>query len=159
MQTAIPAPNKSGHAAVNGVNYYYAVYGTVILIYGDSDMFRPEHIVKFYQLLRGGLRDAGWQGEHMSQNRRRSAVPERPRPRQKLGRAGKRKINLTPHLLQRDLEERAVAAGSACGGRSIEIAIAALDQVCPRIGAVAAASGKGVQNGFGPARRELEDGA
>jgi hypothetical protein len=66
MQTAIPAPNKSGHAAVNGVNYYYAVYGTVILIYGDSDMFRPEHIVKFYQLLRGGLRDAGWQGEHMS---------------------------------------------------------------------------------------------
>jgi hypothetical protein len=38
----------------------------VILIYGDSDMFRPEHIVKFYQLLRGGLRDAGWQGEHMS---------------------------------------------------------------------------------------------
>jgi len=41
----------------------------VILIYGDSDMFRPEHIVKFYQLLGGGLRDAGWQREHMSQNR------------------------------------------------------------------------------------------
>ncbi|MGH8263528.1 MAG: alpha/beta fold hydrolase, partial [Steroidobacteraceae bacterium] len=30
----------------------------VMLIYGDSDMFRPEHIVKFYQLLGGGLRDA-----------------------------------------------------------------------------------------------------
>lgn len=41
----------------------------VMLIYGDSDMFRPEHIVKFYQLLGGGLRDAGWQREHMSQNR------------------------------------------------------------------------------------------
>jgi pimeloyl-ACP methyl ester carboxylesterase len=41
----------------------------VILIYGDSDMFRPEHIVNFYQLLGGGLKDAGWQREHMSQNR------------------------------------------------------------------------------------------
>jgi pimeloyl-ACP methyl ester carboxylesterase len=40
----------------------------VMLIYGDSDMFRPEHIVKFYQLLGGGLKDAGWQREHMSQN-------------------------------------------------------------------------------------------
>lgn len=41
----------------------------VMLIYGDSDMFRPEHMVKFYQLLGGGLRDAGWQREHMSKNR------------------------------------------------------------------------------------------
>lgn len=41
----------------------------VILIFGDSDMFRPEHMVKFYQLLGGGLKDAGWQREHMSQNR------------------------------------------------------------------------------------------
>lgn len=41
----------------------------VMLIYGDSDMFRPEHIVEFYQLLGGGLRDAGWQREHMAQNR------------------------------------------------------------------------------------------
>jgi pimeloyl-ACP methyl ester carboxylesterase len=41
----------------------------VMLVYGDSDMFRPEHIVKFYQLLGGGLKDAGWQREHMSQNR------------------------------------------------------------------------------------------
>jgi pimeloyl-ACP methyl ester carboxylesterase len=43
--------------------------GPVMLVYGDSDMFRPEHVVKFYQLLGGGLRDAGWQREHMSQNR------------------------------------------------------------------------------------------
>ena len=41
----------------------------VMLIFGDSDMYRPEHIVKFYQLLGGGLKDAGWQREHMSQNR------------------------------------------------------------------------------------------
>ena len=41
----------------------------MMLVYGDSDMIRPEHIVKFYQLLGGGLKDAGWQREHMSQNR------------------------------------------------------------------------------------------
>jgi pimeloyl-ACP methyl ester carboxylesterase len=40
-----------------------------ILIYADSDMIRLEHTVKFYQLLGGGLKDAGWQREHMSQNR------------------------------------------------------------------------------------------
>jgi pimeloyl-ACP methyl ester carboxylesterase len=41
----------------------------VMLIYGDSDMIRPEHNVRFYQLLGGGLRDAGWMREHMSKNR------------------------------------------------------------------------------------------
>lgn len=41
----------------------------VMLVYGDSDMYRPEHIVKFYQLLGGGLRDAGWGREHMAKNR------------------------------------------------------------------------------------------
>jgi pimeloyl-ACP methyl ester carboxylesterase len=41
----------------------------VMLVYGDSDMIRPEHIVSFYQLLGGGLRDAGWMREHMSKNR------------------------------------------------------------------------------------------
>ncbi len=41
----------------------------VMLVYGDSDMYRPEHMVGFYQLLGGGLRDAGWMREHMSQNR------------------------------------------------------------------------------------------
>lgn len=41
----------------------------VMLVYGDSDMFRYEHIVKFYQLLGGGQKDAGWMREHMSQNR------------------------------------------------------------------------------------------
>jgi pimeloyl-ACP methyl ester carboxylesterase len=41
----------------------------VMLIYGDSDMFRPEHIVEFYQLLGGGRRDAGWNREYMPKNR------------------------------------------------------------------------------------------
>jgi pimeloyl-ACP methyl ester carboxylesterase len=41
----------------------------VMLVYADSDMFRPEHVVEFYQLLGGGLKDAGWMREHMSQNR------------------------------------------------------------------------------------------
>lgn len=41
----------------------------VMLVYGDSDMFRMEHIMEFYKLLGGGRRDAGWTREHMSQNR------------------------------------------------------------------------------------------
>jgi pimeloyl-ACP methyl ester carboxylesterase len=41
----------------------------VMLVYGDADMFRPEHMIRFYQLLGGGQRDAGWMREHMSPNR------------------------------------------------------------------------------------------
>jgi pimeloyl-ACP methyl ester carboxylesterase len=41
----------------------------VMLVFGDSDMFRPEHMVEFYHLLGGGLKDAGWRREHMSKNR------------------------------------------------------------------------------------------
>jgi len=41
----------------------------VMLVYGDADMIRPEHAVAFYQLLGGGLKDAGWTREHMSRNR------------------------------------------------------------------------------------------
>ncbi len=41
----------------------------VMLVYGDADMVDPRHIVSFYQLLGGGLRDAGWMREHISQNR------------------------------------------------------------------------------------------
>lgn len=40
-----------------------------MIVFGDSDMYRPEHIVKFYQLLGGGLKDGGWQGEGMSKHR------------------------------------------------------------------------------------------
>lgn len=41
----------------------------VMLVYGDGDMFRPEHEIAFYQLLGGGLQDAGWNRETLSQNR------------------------------------------------------------------------------------------
>jgi pimeloyl-ACP methyl ester carboxylesterase len=43
----VPTPHKSGHAAVNGVNYYYAVYGTgepLLLLHGglgQIEMFGP----------------------------------------------------------------------------------------------------------------------
>jgi pimeloyl-ACP methyl ester carboxylesterase len=41
----------------------------VMLVFGDGDMLRPEHEVKFYQLLGGGLKDAGWNRENMPKNR------------------------------------------------------------------------------------------
>ena len=41
----------------------------VMLVFGDADMVRPEHQVKFYQLLGGGLKDAGWNRENMPRNR------------------------------------------------------------------------------------------
>lgn len=41
----------------------------VMLVYGDSDMYRPEHEVQFFQLLGGGLKDAGWSREHQTRHR------------------------------------------------------------------------------------------
>jgi len=41
----------------------------VLLVFGDSDMIRIDHIAEFYKLLGGGQRDAGWQREHMAKNR------------------------------------------------------------------------------------------
>jgi pimeloyl-ACP methyl ester carboxylesterase len=41
----------------------------VMLVFGDSDMYRPEHEIKFYQMLGGGLKDAGWMRENLSRNR------------------------------------------------------------------------------------------
>jgi pimeloyl-ACP methyl ester carboxylesterase len=40
-----------------------------MIVFGDGDMYKPEHIVEFYKLLGGGLRDAGWGRETMSKNR------------------------------------------------------------------------------------------
>jgi pimeloyl-ACP methyl ester carboxylesterase len=44
------------------------VQAQTLLVYADGDMIRPEHIVQFYQLLGGGLRDSGWQREHRSKH-------------------------------------------------------------------------------------------
>src|ERR1051325_5759104 len=47
MENAIPNPTKSGHAAVNGVNYYYGIYGKgepLLLLHGGlfhTEMFGP----------------------------------------------------------------------------------------------------------------------
>jgi pimeloyl-ACP methyl ester carboxylesterase len=41
----------------------------VMIVFADSDMYRPEHIVSFYKLLGGGLKDAGWMRENMPRNR------------------------------------------------------------------------------------------
>ncbi len=41
----------------------------VLLVFGDSDMFRLEHVVEFYKLLGGGQQDPGWSREHMARNR------------------------------------------------------------------------------------------
>lgn len=41
----------------------------VMLVFGDGDMYQPEHVVRMYQLLGGGLRDAGWMRESLSTNR------------------------------------------------------------------------------------------
>jgi pimeloyl-ACP methyl ester carboxylesterase len=41
----------------------------VMLVYGDADMIQLEHIVKSYHLLGGAKQDAGWNREHISQNR------------------------------------------------------------------------------------------
>lgn len=45
------------------------IQAPTLLVWGDSDMFRPEHMIEFYKLLGGGQQDAGWQREHMSKHR------------------------------------------------------------------------------------------
>ena len=46
-----------------------AIRAPTMLVYGDADAIRPEHVVQFYQLLGGGKKDAGWDGSGMSQAR------------------------------------------------------------------------------------------
>lgn len=40
-----------------------------LLVIGDNDSVRPSHAVAFYELLGGGIRDAGWDGSGMSSAR------------------------------------------------------------------------------------------
>jgi pimeloyl-ACP methyl ester carboxylesterase len=42
------------------------VTAQVMLVYGDADAVHPAHIVEFYGLLGGGLRDANWDGSARS---------------------------------------------------------------------------------------------
>jgi hypothetical protein len=41
----------------------------VMLVNGDADMIRPEHMVQFYHLLGGGQKDAGWEKKGDEQER------------------------------------------------------------------------------------------
>lgn len=41
----------------------------VMLVYGDADMFRLDHVVDFYKRLGGGQGDPGWGRERMPSNR------------------------------------------------------------------------------------------
>jgi pimeloyl-ACP methyl ester carboxylesterase len=57
-----------------GKDYDYSAEVTKIaaptlLVIGDSDAVRPSHIVKFYELLGGGLVDAEWDGSKMVKHR------------------------------------------------------------------------------------------
>jgi pimeloyl-ACP methyl ester carboxylesterase len=40
-----------------------------MIVFGDSDMYRLEHVMEFYKLLGGGQKDAGWMRENMATNR------------------------------------------------------------------------------------------
>lgn len=46
-----------------------AIRAPVMLVFADADAIRPEHMVRFYQLLGGGKKDAGWDGSGMSKTR------------------------------------------------------------------------------------------
>ena len=39
-----------------------AITAPAMLVYGDADSISTEHIVEFYRLLGGGLRDGNWDG-------------------------------------------------------------------------------------------------
>jgi pimeloyl-ACP methyl ester carboxylesterase len=46
-----------------------AIKSPVMLVYGDADAARPEHIVQFFQLLGGGKRDGGWDNSGVPNSR------------------------------------------------------------------------------------------
>ncbi len=45
------------------------VQAQTLLVSGDADMIRLDHVVQFYKLLGGAQQDAGFMREHMSRNR------------------------------------------------------------------------------------------
>jgi pimeloyl-ACP methyl ester carboxylesterase len=49
-----------------------ALQPQTMLVYADADSVRPDHIVEFFRLLGGGLRDAGW--DHSAQPSNRLAI-------------------------------------------------------------------------------------
>ena len=45
-----------------------------LLVFGDADSVRPEHVVEFFELLGGGKKDGGWDGSGIS-NARLAILP------------------------------------------------------------------------------------
>jgi len=46
-----------------------AIKAPTMLVFGDADAIRPEHVVQFFQLLGGGKKDGGWDGSGISNTR------------------------------------------------------------------------------------------
>lgn len=58
--------DKIGAAMAEDFDFREDVRGLAVptlIVAGDSDMAPPSHFVEFFNLLDGGLRDGGWQGE------------------------------------------------------------------------------------------------
>jgi pimeloyl-ACP methyl ester carboxylesterase len=53
---------RSGHSDYDWTAEIPALAAPTLLVFGDADAVRPAHIVEFYGLLGGGLRDAGGDG-------------------------------------------------------------------------------------------------
>ncbi len=51
-----------------------AIKSPTMIVVGDADSIRPEHVVEFFELLGGGKKDAGWNGSGMS-NARLAILP------------------------------------------------------------------------------------
>lgn len=51
-----------------------AIKAPTMLVFGDADAIRPEHVVQFFQLLGGGKKDGGWDGSGIS-NARLAILP------------------------------------------------------------------------------------
>jgi pimeloyl-ACP methyl ester carboxylesterase len=74
---AAVAPNPDNFAALAGKmgdmvrrdydwsNEVAALTMPVLLVFGDADGVPPSHIARFFELLGGGQRDAGWDGANM----------------------------------------------------------------------------------------------
>ncbi|MGO4884979.1 MAG: alpha/beta fold hydrolase [Bryobacteraceae bacterium] len=50
-------------------NEVAGIAAPTLLVFGDADAIRPAHMVEFFALLGGGLKDAGWDGSGMSRAR------------------------------------------------------------------------------------------
>jgi pimeloyl-ACP methyl ester carboxylesterase len=50
------------------------IKSATLLVFGDADAIRPEHMVQFFELLGGGKKDGGWDGSGIS-NARLAILP------------------------------------------------------------------------------------